>query len=546
MFPTMAGSVSVPYNVPELSTNCSTASHDLSSCLNLTQEALVGIFNGTIQYWNDPLIILHNEALRNVNNKIIVVVRADGSGTTQIFTGALALFSNTWKTVYSKFSDGCKSNEKPIKWNSTLNIRCGNTGRGLAAILLENKYSIGYLGTSDARDSSLMEARLENQEGHFIFPTLRSVEAAIDTAPNFGARLTSDLNNLRGNVTYPIAGFTYFVIRKTSMRNCTTAMELYRMFDYLLSDPLAQTVARDLMKVPLSANVFNQVRQQALFQMTCQSHNVKEMTDYAVSLEDGSHDAWKLPTAIVIVLVMAIGLIIFSVWGFAQYQKHKSALTNSFIVPAAVIEAHAKPVGSAVSTKSRHSGPSSGEVVDWITGFEGEIVHQMIGDNLLLTTLCYHLEPTALRWQTKVMLVHFRDDIDHGNVLKFIGICERKQRWNVISICPAKGRLTDILRSTKFHLDNIFRSSIITDIAQAMAYLHQKNVIHGQLTTSCCYLDARWNVVVGDWEQLSLHKANRVEFFAYERIHNVLNDERTKRLTNTTTADCSSGRLPKR
>ncbi|XP_055347556.1 guanylate cyclase 2G-like [Paramacrobiotus metropolitanus] len=530
MFPTMAASVSLAYNLPELSPNCSNASQELSGCLNLSQEALVGIFNGTIIYWNDPLIVMYNEALRDVNRTITVVVRADGSGTTQIFSGALGRFSPMWKTTYSRFSDGCK-NGQPVKWNASLTIRCGNAGRGVAAIIMENKYSIGYLGTSDARDSNLMEARLQNKDGYLIYPNLRNVQSALDASPSFSARLTSDLNNLPGDLTYPIAGFTYFVIRKTTMRNCTVAMELYRMLDYLLSDPLAQTVARDLLKVPLNDNAFNQVKQQALNQMICQGQSVKEMTEYAISVENGSRDAWKLPTAIVIVLVMVVVLIVLSMLGYSKYQKHKSALTNSFILSNNQIEAQMKPVGSVTSTKTKQSGPSS-TMIDWMaTGFEGEIIQQIIGDNLLLTPLCAHLNPEELTWQAKIALVRFRDEIAQGNLVKFIGICERKERWNVVSICPTKGRLTDILRTTKFNLDNIFRNSIINDIAKGMAHLHQKNIIHGQLTTSCCYIDARWNVVIGDWEQLSLHKAQKIEFYAFERVHSALQDEQNQEIS---------------
>ena len=66
----------------------------------------MGIFNGTVQYWNDSLLTAYNEALVNVNQTITVVVRADKSGTTQLFTSALAAFSDNWRSTYQVFSEG--------------------------------------------------------------------------------------------------------------------------------------------------------------------------------------------------------------------------------------------------------------------------------------------------------------------------------------------------------------------------------------------------------------------------------------------------------
>lgn len=98
-------SVAIAYNIPDLAPN--STNKDLpTSSLNLTQEVLVGIFNGTIALWNDPAIVLYNPSLAAVNKTIVVVVRADSSGTTEIFTRALSAFSSEWKLRYSHFNQG--------------------------------------------------------------------------------------------------------------------------------------------------------------------------------------------------------------------------------------------------------------------------------------------------------------------------------------------------------------------------------------------------------------------------------------------------------
>ena len=74
--------------------------------LNLTRTNLVGIFNGTIQYWNDPSLVEDNPGLETVNERIIVVVRKDAAGATSIFTRALASFTANWTTRFESFYDG--------------------------------------------------------------------------------------------------------------------------------------------------------------------------------------------------------------------------------------------------------------------------------------------------------------------------------------------------------------------------------------------------------------------------------------------------------
>jgi hypothetical protein len=99
--------ISLVYNLPELPSSCTDQANIGKGCLMLSQEMIVGIFNGTIKKWNDPLILARNKALASVNETIVVVVRADGSGTTGIFTRALATFNPNWnKEKSQQFTDG--------------------------------------------------------------------------------------------------------------------------------------------------------------------------------------------------------------------------------------------------------------------------------------------------------------------------------------------------------------------------------------------------------------------------------------------------------
>src|ERR1700682_575513 len=74
-FPTVLGAVVPTYNIPGVTTP-----------LNFTPDALVGIFLGRISKWNDPVIANANKGVNLPANDIVVIHRSDGSGTTYIWT----------------------------------------------------------------------------------------------------------------------------------------------------------------------------------------------------------------------------------------------------------------------------------------------------------------------------------------------------------------------------------------------------------------------------------------------------------------------------
>jgi serine/threonine protein kinase len=82
------------------------------------------------------------------------------------------------------------------------------------------------------------------------------------------------------------------------------------------------------------------------------------------------------------------------------------------------------------------------------------------------------------------------------------------------------GRLHDVLHIKSYHIDSAFRYSIVSDVAQGMSYLHKHGIIHGQLTSSSCYVDGRFNILVGDWEVFALHEDQKERFLAFE-VHGV-------------------------
>ena len=203
-FPEIVGAVVVSYNVP-----------GVGNGLKLSHDALVGIFIGSIEYWDDPVIAQDNPGINLPHQKIIVVHRSDASGTTDIFTTYLSLINKTWA---DKVGAG-----KTVQW-PTDKIGRGLAGKGnpgVVAILKQTTYSICYTELSFAIEEKLPTASLENAGGRFVKPTNTSIKAAVAAVsskippPTEGYKENlTQLLNAPGSNSYPIVAFTHILVWK--------------------------------------------------------------------------------------------------------------------------------------------------------------------------------------------------------------------------------------------------------------------------------------------------------------------------------------------
>jgi phosphate transport system substrate-binding protein len=218
--PLTAGAIAVAYNLP----GCE---------LKLSQSQLVQIFEGKITNFKQ---------LGCGDQKIQVVVRSDGSGTTYNFTNSLAAFSPSWKSG--------TGTGKSVNWPTGVGAK-GN--EGVSANLQQSKGSIGYVETAYVR-GPLQAAALENRAGQFVKPDAASASAALATV-NLGADLTgSDPNPATG---YPIVTFTWVLLYKSG--NGSKLAPLQTSFGYALSEA-AQQQAPGLGYVSLPEPVLSKAR----------------------------------------------------------------------------------------------------------------------------------------------------------------------------------------------------------------------------------------------------------------------------------------------
>jgi phosphate transport system substrate-binding protein len=188
-FPTVLGGVVLTYNIPGVSAE-----------LNFTPEALAGIFLGKITKWNDPAITGPNKGVNLPANEIVVVHRADGSGTTYCWTDYLSKVSDEWKTKVGKGTS--------VNWPVGLG---GKGSEGLTGTVKNTPNAIGYVELIYAESNKIPYGNVQNSSGVFVKPSLAAVSAAaagVTMPDDFRVSITDP----PGKTAYPISTFTWLLI----------------------------------------------------------------------------------------------------------------------------------------------------------------------------------------------------------------------------------------------------------------------------------------------------------------------------------------------
>jgi phosphate transport system substrate-binding protein len=179
----------------------------LKGALKLSGEVIADIFLGKINRWSDPRIVELNPSEKAVlespsDPDILVVHRADGSGTTSIFSEYLSKSSEDWKKKVGKGS--------ALRWPVGIG---GKGNEGVTSFIKQIPGSIGYVELVFAKTLKLPVASVKNAKGEFIEPSPRSVtlaaEGALSVIPDdFRASITL----VPATGAYPISSFTYILV----------------------------------------------------------------------------------------------------------------------------------------------------------------------------------------------------------------------------------------------------------------------------------------------------------------------------------------------
>jgi phosphate transport system substrate-binding protein len=212
--------------------------------MKLTGEVLGNIYLGKITKWNDPAIAALNPGVKLPADDITVVHRADGSGTSFLFTDFMA-------KTNPEFQKTVGSGTAP-KWPTGVG---GKGNDGVAANVTRIKGSIGYVEYAYAKKNKMEYTQLKNHDGVFVEPNENTFKAAADGAagewaktPGLGVVLTDQ----PGKTTWPITGATFILMHKTEA-NAANAKEVLKFFDWAYKNGSA--TAQELDYVPLPAPV---------------------------------------------------------------------------------------------------------------------------------------------------------------------------------------------------------------------------------------------------------------------------------------------------
>jgi phosphate transport system substrate-binding protein len=190
-FPTVLGAVIPIYNIP-----------GVTGELNFTQKALAGIYLGTITKWNDPEIAKANSGVKLPASDIVVVHRADGSGTTYIFTDFLSSVSEDWKGKVGKGTSP--------QWPVGLG---GKGNEGVSGLVKQTDGSIGYVELIYAVQNNISYGKVQNAAGKFVKADLAGVTAAAAAkAKDMPDDFRVSIVNSPGATVYPISSFTWLLV----------------------------------------------------------------------------------------------------------------------------------------------------------------------------------------------------------------------------------------------------------------------------------------------------------------------------------------------
>jgi phosphate transport system substrate-binding protein len=231
-FPTVIGAVDIAINVPGIKTDR----------LKLTGALLADIYLGTITNWNDPQIAAINHGVKLPDLAIAPVYRADGSGTTYVFTGYLAKMSADFKSKVGV--------DKAVSWPAGTGAK-GTAG--VAGAVKNTEGGLGYVESAYATLNHLTVVQLQNHDGDFVKPTTQAFAAAAAAADWTGvANFAVDMNNMPGANSWPIESTT-FVLLPTNPANRSQGAAVVKFFDWALTN--GDAAAAGLQYVPLPAKV---------------------------------------------------------------------------------------------------------------------------------------------------------------------------------------------------------------------------------------------------------------------------------------------------
>lgn len=213
--------------------------------LKLTGTVIADIFLGKITKWDDSAIKALNPALVLPNQDITVVRRADGSGTTFIWTNYLSKVSKEFKEVIGEGT--------AVNWK----VGAGGKGNeGVAQMVRQLPGALGYVEFAYVKQTKMNWVNVQNSAGTWVAPTEDAFKAAAANA-DWNKSYYQILTNQAGKEAWPISGAT-FILVYIKPEDSAKSKAALTFFDWAFGN--GDKTADDLDYVALPTSVKNKIR----------------------------------------------------------------------------------------------------------------------------------------------------------------------------------------------------------------------------------------------------------------------------------------------
>lgn len=237
LLPMTAGEIVLAYNLP-----------GSPKGLKLPRDVYSNIFLGKITQWNDQQIVAANPDLKLPAMPITVVVRADSSGTTAVFTKHISAINPEFKQALGEGNT--------VNWPASDKFIKSPKNDGVTATVRQTPGAIGYIEYGFAKLAKVDFAQLQNKAGHYVVPNAESGAEAL-AAVKMPENLVAWLPDPDGAKSYPITSYTWMIFRKHN-ESPAKAKAMREMVEYSLTE--GQKIADSMGYIPLPPSVVDQVR----------------------------------------------------------------------------------------------------------------------------------------------------------------------------------------------------------------------------------------------------------------------------------------------
>lgn len=197
-------------------------------------------------------------------------------------------------------------------------------------------------------------------------------------------------------------------------------------------------------------------------------------------------------------------MTIGSVIGYLHYKSEASINSMSWkisfdevTIPESIFKPSCISLRSMTKRQSQYTLTS--EDMASLAGDEHTFIPVGIYKSSRVAIKSIFLEPTMINRSIMLELKRMKD-IQHENLVKFYGVClDGPMRFLLTEYCP-KGSLQEILENNQIQLDWMFKISLMQDIVRGINFLHHSEIkYHGNLKSSNCVVDSRFNLKVTDF-----------------------------------------------